>query len=62
MVIIAGATFGAAVFLLAVSMVTSFAATKKLKNAAFLITNEISYTIVVFITPCMVTAVAIEAQ
>jgi hypothetical protein len=59
MIVVAGSTFGLAVVLLMVSMITSSVTAKKLKKAAFLIANELSYAIVVFITPCMVTAVSI---
>jgi len=62
MVIVAVSTFGVSIVLLMISMVTSSITSKRLKKVAFMIANELCYALIVFITPSMVTAVAIEAQ
>ena len=62
MVLAAAASYLVAGFLLILSLATSKSLSRKFKNGAFLVANELSYTIVVFNTPNMVTAICLEAQ
>lgn len=62
MVILAAATFGLAGAILTLSLITSKSTSRKFKNGAFLVANELCYTIVVFSTPNVVTAICLEAQ
>ena len=61
MVIAAACSFGLSGILLLVSNLTKANASRKLKKA-FLMTNELSYTLVVFSTANMVTALSLESQ
>ena len=62
MVIISACSFGLSAVLLILSFVTSKSTSRKLKNASFLVAIELSYSLVVFSTANMVTALCIESQ
>ena len=62
MQIVAAASFGLAGIVLLASFITSATLSRKLKRGAFLIANELSYTLVVFSTANMVTALSLESQ
>ena len=57
---IAAGFYALAAILLIASMLTSKTTGRRIKNLAFIIAMEICYSLVVFITPCMVSAFCIE--
>lgn len=62
MVIITGSVFGVAVLLLGLSILVGKASARRLKHASFLVASEVGYSLVVFTTPNIVTAICIEAS
>ena len=59
MVVAAICSFGLAAILLVSSAFTSRVRTRKLRNAAFFIASDLSYALIVFLTPSIVTALCI---
>jgi hypothetical protein len=59
MVIATGAVYGVALVLLLASMVASKSASRRIKNGAFLVANEVAYSLVVFGTANLVIALCI---
>lgn len=62
MVLIPLALYFLALLLIGISALTSKAAARRFKNVAYLVSTELSFTLIVFSTPNIVTAVCIEAQ
>jgi hypothetical protein len=62
MVLVAGCIIALAVLLNIASMLTSKSTSRRIKHVGFMVANELAYSVIVFITPSMVTSLCIEVQ
>ena len=59
MYLITAAVYGIALFLLMISMLTTAGTSKKVKNAAYYVANDLAYALIVFCTPNIISAMCI---
>ncbi len=62
MIILGCSVFGVAAILFLLSMLTAKSTSRRLKNGAVAVANEVGYALVVFSTPNIINAICIEAK